>query len=112
MHFRLTSNHLFALLNLDNCTFKSKAIYCITPKCDDSRLSNNFTYSFFNGESESIYLKEPCILGITEKNAKTIKKWNARPPSLLQKQAEIYNFSSKLFLNIFSNGFKDTRKCV
>ena len=42
-----------------------------------------------------------------------MKKYNARPPSLPQKQAEIYNFSNKLFPDIFSNGFKDTpKKCV
>ena len=57
--------------SLHNCTFKSEAIYYITLKCNDSvktsRLCNNFAYSFFSGKSESIYLKVPCILDITEK---------------------------------------------
>ena len=59
-----------AVFNLHNCTFKSKAIYYTTTKCDDSvktsRLCDNRTYSFFNGKSESIYLKVPFILDITE----------------------------------------------
>ena len=56
--------------NLHNCSFKSNAIYYITPNCDDSvktsRLCNSCTYSFCNGISESIYLKVHCILDITE----------------------------------------------
>ena len=52
--------------SLHNCTFKSKAIYYIAPKSDNSvkasRLCNNCTYPFFNRKPEPICIKSYLYL--------------------------------------------------